>query len=88
MDANNDAIPDSPLGRVIPSVELEEELLHDDFGPSVEACVWALAILAAGWLVLRLYLKIRKHRGLWWDDHLLAAVSNMNMTSSSLVSPN
>ncbi|KAI1122626.1 hypothetical protein F5Y10DRAFT_253645 [Nemania abortiva] len=55
----------------IPPIELEDDLDHDDFGPSVEACVWALVVLAAGWLALRLYLKIRKHRGLWWDDHFL-----------------
>ncbi|KAI0869849.1 hypothetical protein GGS24DRAFT_511491 [Hypoxylon argillaceum] len=58
----------------IPPMEIDDELDHDDFGPSVEACVWALALLATGWLALRLYLKVRKHRGLWWDDHFLTIV--------------
>ncbi|KAJ8118167.1 hypothetical protein ONZ43_g4044 [Nemania bipapillata] len=59
----------------LPPVEVEDDLDHDDFGPSVEACVWALVLLAAGWLALRLYLKVRKHRGLWWDDHFLTIES-------------
>lgn len=61
----------------IPPMEIDDELDHDDFGPSVEACVWALVLLATGWLALRLYLKVRKHRGLWWDDHFLTIVSNV-----------
>ncbi|KAI0483488.1 hypothetical protein F4859DRAFT_400492 [Xylaria cf. heliscus] len=69
---HNDTVPGSPQDRVVPATELVDEPDHDDFGPSIEACVWGLAILAAGWLALRLYLKIRKHRGLWWDDHFLS----------------
>ncbi|KAF2963223.1 hypothetical protein GQX73_g10345 [Xylaria multiplex] len=74
MDTSDDA------ASVIPQVvvplnelgdELADELGHDNYGPSVGACVWALATLAAGWLALRLYLKFRKHWGLWWDDHFL-----------------
>ncbi|RYC53887.1 hypothetical protein CHU98_g12320 [Xylaria longipes] len=71
MDSSSDAALDSSMGRVIPPTELTDDSDQDDFGPSVEACVWSLAILAAGWLALRLYLKLRKHRGLWWDDHFL-----------------
>ncbi|KAI0199758.1 hypothetical protein F4808DRAFT_431119 [Astrocystis sublimbata] len=72
MDLSEHAAPDISHGRVVPPEELlEEDDTWVDFGPSVEACVWSLAILAAGWLALRLYLKIRKHRGLWWDDHFL-----------------
>ncbi|KAI1758234.1 hypothetical protein F4782DRAFT_477099 [Xylaria castorea] len=72
MNSNNDAVPDSSQGRVVPATELTDDSAPDDFGPSVEACVWSLAVLSAGWLALRLYLKIRRHRGLWWDDHFLA----------------
>ncbi|KAI0459064.1 hypothetical protein F5B21DRAFT_338097 [Xylaria acuta] len=71
MDSNGDAVLDSPQDRVVPASELTDESANDDFGPSIEACVWSLAILAAGWLALRLCLKLRKHRGLWWDDHFL-----------------
>ncbi|KAI0408372.1 hypothetical protein F4802DRAFT_409759 [Xylaria palmicola] len=72
MDLNNNPIPGPPNGRVIPPTELGDQLAPDNFGPSVEVCVWSLAILAGGWLALRLYLKFRRHRGLWWDDHALA----------------
>ncbi|GAW17624.1 hypothetical protein ANO14919_070830 [Xylariales sp. No.14919] len=75
MDANDDVAPIVPQGGVVvPLVELGDELSHDNFGPSVGACVWALAALAAGWLALRIYLKSRKHWGLWWDDHFLTIV--------------
>lgn len=76
MDSNNDPALDSSQGGVVPPVEVADEPASDDFGPSVEACIWSLAILAGGWLALRLYLKLRKHRGLWWDDHFLTLVSN------------
>ncbi|KAI1272838.1 hypothetical protein F5Y07DRAFT_412140 [Xylaria sp. FL0933] len=73
MDGSNDALPDASLGDlVIPLVELEDELAPNNLGAAVGACIWALAALAAGWLALRFYLKMRKHRGLWWDDHFLA----------------
>ncbi|KAI3330041.1 hypothetical protein F4824DRAFT_480413 [Ustulina deusta] len=72
MDPNNDAALDAPLGGVVvPLDELGDELVHDNFGTAVGACIWALAALAAGWLALRLYLKFRRHWGLWWDDHFL-----------------
>ncbi|KAI0539119.1 hypothetical protein GGR58DRAFT_266373 [Xylaria digitata] len=74
MDASDDAASVIPQ-VVVPLNELGDELAdglgHDNYGPSVGACVWALATLAAGWLALRLYLKFRKHWGLWWDDHFL-----------------
>ncbi|KAI3324147.1 hypothetical protein HD806DRAFT_543548 [Xylariaceae sp. AK1471] len=85
METTNDTISDSSLGRVVPAIELEDELSHDNFGPSVEACIWALATLAAGWLALRLYCKSRNHRGLWWDDHFLTIVCLVLANSSTSV---
>ncbi|KAI0438217.1 hypothetical protein F4803DRAFT_535784 [Xylaria telfairii] len=90
MDSNNDTVLDSSQGRVVPPMELPpmevaDEPASDDFGPSVEACIWSLAILAGAWLALRLYLKLRKHRGLWWDDHFLTIVSVvLSNTSTSI----
>ncbi|KAI8635546.1 hypothetical protein F5Y19DRAFT_408276 [Xylariaceae sp. FL1651] len=71
MNTTNISVPDYSAGRVVPASEPTDDLSHDNFGPSVEACVWALTVLAAGWLSLRIYLKSRNHRGLWWDDHIL-----------------
>ncbi|KAI1173503.1 hypothetical protein F4777DRAFT_445975 [Nemania sp. FL0916] len=72
MDLHSNGVRGSSQDMVVPPIVLGEELAHDNFGPSVEACVWALAIVAGAWLALRLYLKSRKHWGLWWDDRLLA----------------
>ncbi|KAI1118305.1 hypothetical protein F5Y14DRAFT_399949 [Nemania sp. NC0429] len=72
MDTGNSTALSLAQGRVVPPMEIEEDEAREDFGPSVDACVWALAVLAAGWLGLRLWLKFRKHRGLWWDDRFLA----------------
>ncbi|KAI0100309.1 hypothetical protein GGR51DRAFT_533145 [Nemania sp. FL0031] len=85
MGTINATIQNGALGRVVPPTDLSpsdlppieippielDNLDHDDFGPSVEACIWALVVLATGWLALRLYLKYCKHRGLWWDDYVL-----------------
>lgn len=76
MDANDELAIDSSLGGVVvPLIELGDELADSNIGAAVAACIWALAALAAGWLGLRSYLKLRKHWGLWWDDHLLTVVS-------------
>ncbi|KAI1422472.1 hypothetical protein F5Y12DRAFT_762757 [Xylaria sp. FL1777] len=72
MDPNNDPDPDASVGdTAIQLIELGDEGTRDNLGAAVGACIWALAVLAAGWLALRLYLKLRKHWGLWWDDHFL-----------------
>lgn len=42
-------------------------------GPTVNIAVWCLVALATIFLSLRVYCKFRRHRGLWWDDHVLIA---------------
>ncbi|KAK2771248.1 hypothetical protein CKAH01_14397 [Colletotrichum kahawae] len=44
-----------------------------DYGPTINAVVWSQVALAAFFLSLRVYCKFIKHRGLWWDDHVLIA---------------
>ncbi|KAK9420247.1 hypothetical protein SUNI508_06516 [Seiridium unicorne] len=44
-----------------------------DRGPEVLAVSWTLPVLSLIFLVLRLYCKFMRHRGLWWDDHVLTA---------------
>jgi hypothetical protein len=48
-------------------------LPHDSYGPQVNVTVWSLSVLAAGWLVLRIYCKFLRKRRLWWDDYVLIA---------------
>ncbi|KAK8121730.1 hypothetical protein PG984_010400 [Apiospora sp. TS-2023a] len=43
-----------------------------DAGPFVLGVGWSLVALSAIFLVARFYVKTTKHRGLWWDDHVLA----------------
>ncbi|KAK5626298.1 hypothetical protein RRF57_002013 [Xylaria bambusicola] len=75
MDTDDALILDDALGGVVvPLVELGDELEDNNLGGAVAACIWALAGLSAGWLALRLYFKLRKHWGLWWDDHFLTVV--------------
>ncbi|KAK3898652.1 hypothetical protein C8A05DRAFT_47082 [Staphylotrichum tortipilum] len=44
-----------------------------DFGPQINFTLWLLTALSAAFLALRVYCKFLRHRGLWWDDHLLIA---------------
>jgi hypothetical protein len=46
---------------------------HDDYGPQLNYGIWLLTGLAGGFLALRIYCKFLRHRGLWWDDHVLVA---------------
>ncbi|KAH6654728.1 hypothetical protein BKA67DRAFT_507252, partial [Truncatella angustata] len=43
----------------------------DDRGPRLLASCWTLVALSAIFLILRVYCKLWRARGLWWDDHLM-----------------
>lgn len=43
------------------------------FGTVLNAANWSLTALAALFLSLRVYCKISRSRGLWWDDYILIA---------------
>ncbi|RMZ70958.1 integral membrane [Pyrenophora seminiperda CCB06] len=42
-----------------------------DNGPVIVGVTWMLTILAGGFLGTRVYAKISRKQGLWWDDHIL-----------------
>ncbi|KAB5518153.1 hypothetical protein GE09DRAFT_1066142 [Coniochaeta sp. 2T2.1] len=44
-----------------------------NYGPQVNFTIWLLTALSAMFLALRVYCKFLRHRGLWWDDHILIA---------------
>ncbi|KAI1646018.1 uncharacterized protein F4817DRAFT_341626 [Daldinia loculata] len=44
---------------------------QDTLGPMMNAVNWTLTALAGTFLGLRMYCKFSRHRGLWWDDHIL-----------------
>jgi hypothetical protein len=43
----------------------------EDHGPEIVGVTWLLCILSGIFLGLRLYAKLSRHKGLWWDDHIL-----------------
>ncbi len=63
-----------PQQYAAPAAPTPEELAHlphDNGGPKLNAVVWVLTSLAAIFLVLRVYCKFLRHKGLWWDDYIL-----------------
>ncbi|KAK0623837.1 hypothetical protein B0T14DRAFT_425921 [Immersiella caudata] len=46
-------------------------LPHDDAGPHLVRTIWILIGISLVFLLLRLYAKFFRHRGLWWDDYIL-----------------
>jgi hypothetical protein len=48
-----------------------QSLPHDDLGPQFNAIVVVLVVLSGTFLFLRVYLKLKQRRGLWWDDYIL-----------------
>ncbi|KAI5919034.1 hypothetical protein F4810DRAFT_525472 [Camillea tinctor] len=47
--------------------------MEDNNGPRLMAACWSLAGAALVFLILRIYCKLWRGRGLWWDDHLMIA---------------
>lgn len=45
--------------------------MSGDGGTRLVAACWSLTVAAAILLALRIYCKLWRGRGLWWDDHLL-----------------
>ncbi|KAH8888517.1 hypothetical protein GQ53DRAFT_724516 [Thozetella sp. PMI_491] len=54
----------------------------ENFGPQVNFTIWFLTALSGLFLALRVYCKFLRHRGLWWDDHVLI-VSWISLALSS-----
>ncbi|KZM28288.1 uncharacterized protein EKO05_0002740 [Ascochyta rabiei] len=44
-----------------------------DNGPLIVGVTWWLTFLCGGFLALRIYAKLSRRQGLWWDDHILIA---------------
>ena len=69
MSTSTEILEDSPVSGVV----VPPEQTHDDYGPQINLTLWGLSIVAAIWLVVRVYCKYARHRGLWWDDYVLIA---------------
>ncbi|KAH6695678.1 hypothetical protein F5X68DRAFT_258234 [Plectosphaerella plurivora] len=53
----------------------------NDYGPTMNTSLWTLVGISLLFMSLRMYAKITKHRGLWWDDWVLI-VSWIGCTTS------
>ena len=45
--------------------------LAENQGPSIISSTATLTVLCTLFLALRIYCKLSRSRGLWWDDHFL-----------------
>lgn len=43
----------------------------EDNGPVIVGVTWFLCFISGGFLALRLYAKLSRRQGLWWDDYIL-----------------
>ena len=48
-------------------------LPHDNAGPKLNGVIWALTALSGLILGLRVYCRLSRRKGLWWDDGFLIA---------------
>lgn len=51
----------------------QPDLPHNDVIKELNFTIWVLIASAAGFLGLRIYCKLYRQRGLWWDDYVLTA---------------
>ncbi|KAL2105713.1 hypothetical protein VUR80DRAFT_7862 [Thermomyces stellatus] len=52
---------------------LTPDQLRENNGPYLNIAIWTLAGVSTVFLILRVHCKRRQSKGLWWDDHVLAA---------------
>jgi hypothetical protein len=60
-----------PVGPPLYTPEQLAALPHDNQGPRLVVVIWLLLALATFFLGMRIYCKLSRHSGLWWDDHIL-----------------
>ncbi|KAL1837602.1 hypothetical protein VTJ49DRAFT_3620 [Mycothermus thermophilus] len=71
-----------------PKQATEEQMAmlpHDDAGPMLNAVVWTLTNISGIFLALRIYCRLSRRRGLWWDDGFLIAAWICLLTETALL---
>lgn len=68
---------------------LTPDQLRENNGPYLNIAIWTLAGVSTVFLILRVHCKRRQSKGLWWDDHVLAAswVGNLTPISRHALNP-
>src|SRR5689334_10566150 len=62
-----------PIARRVSEISVAPNKNPYTVAPSMSAAVWLLIAAALAFLVMRTYSKMMRHKGLWWDDYILAA---------------
>ncbi|KAK7932065.1 hypothetical protein PG985_002777 [Apiospora marii] len=60
----------------------------DDRGPLIDGVSWGLAAFSGTVLGLRVYAKLSRHRGLWWDDYIALVSWAIQLVCVILISIN
>jgi hypothetical protein len=59
------------LARGFKGITPQPDLPHNDFIKELNFTLWTLIVSSGGFLGLRIYCKLYRQRGLWWDDYVL-----------------
>jgi len=78
-------MPGLPLGISPLTPAQLAALPHDDAGPHLVRTIWVLIAISLVFLLLRLYAKFFRQRGLWWDDYILIGAWVCITTESCLL---
>ncbi|PKS08629.1 hypothetical protein jhhlp_005016 [Lomentospora prolificans] len=68
-----DAVASTTVAAPAATTTAYEDLPHNDLIVTFNAVIWVLAGLSGFFLFMRVYCKITRQRGLWWDDYLMGA---------------
>jgi hypothetical protein len=71
--ADAGAKPDQYADPVTVTPDQLAFLPHDNAGPKLNGVIWSLTALSGLVLGLRVYCRLSRRKGLWWDDGFLIA---------------
>ncbi|KAK4249010.1 hypothetical protein C7999DRAFT_39861 [Corynascus novoguineensis] len=69
----NGVIPDQYADPLATTPEQLASLPHDNAGPKLNTVIWTLTAVSGLILCLRIYCRVTRRKGLWWDDAFLIA---------------
>lgn len=73
MASSGDTKPEQYADPLAPTPEQLASLPHDNAGPKLNAIIWSLTAISGIVLGLRIYCRLLRRKGLWWDDVFLIA---------------
>jgi hypothetical protein len=79
--------PEQYADPLAPTPEQFAALPHDNAGPKLNAIIWSLTALSGLVLGLRVYCRLLRRKGLWWDDAFLIAAWVSPLTFSGIERP-